>query len=293
MNERNFLDYYFLSVYSKLEADALLFNRKLPHAGLVGSENENALAELLRTFLPSRYGIETSGIIIDKEGKESKQCDIIVYDAWSFPSYLRKVFPVELVYGVIEVKTNLTSGEAKNALDNLESLAQLDFRPLLTPYWINRAKSGGIQAKPPFGVVFAFRSEPKAFETFSGWFPLSSVFRGTILRKEGEDLKYPEIRTLTVCALDKGLIMMESSNQYVQRWVSIADEDAIDRSFWVTVDSDKVPVDPAKVLFTFLEKIWQLLSQHKIHPGFDIRSYLSSAMDSFIDKGSIEDFPKE
>jgi hypothetical protein len=47
-SERNFLDHYFASVYNKLEADALLFNRQLPHAGLMGAENENALAEVLR-----------------------------------------------------------------------------------------------------------------------------------------------------------------------------------------------------------------------------------------------------
>ena len=293
MSTRNFLDHYFLSVYSKLEADALLFNRRLPHAGLVGSENEKALTNLLRSFLPPRFGVENSGIIIDKAGRESKECDVIIYDAWNFPSYLRKVFPVELVYGVIEVKTKLTSSEAKNALDNLESLASLDFRPLLTPDWQNRPSSKSIQAQPPFEVVFAFRSEPKSFETFSGWFPLSSVFRGTPLHHPNTDLKYPEIRTLTVCALDKGLIMMESSNEFVQRWVSIADVDTGDRSFGVTVDNKEVFVDPAKALFTFLERLWRLLWQHRIHPGFDIRSYLSSAMDSFIDKGSVEDFPKE
>src|SRR5690349_3132054 len=101
----NFLDHYFGSVYNKLEADALLFNRRLPHAGLAGAENENALATLLRDFLPPRFGVEVSGIVIDRHGCESRQVDIIIYDAWTFPKYLRKVFPVELVHAVIEVKT--------------------------------------------------------------------------------------------------------------------------------------------------------------------------------------------
>jgi hypothetical protein len=120
MDERNFLDHYFLSVHTKLEADAVLFNRKLPHAALAGSENEIALSSLIRDFLPSRFGVETSGIVIDRFGNESRQCDIIVYDDYSFPTYFRKVFPVELVYGVIEVKTNLTTSEAVNALNNLK-----------------------------------------------------------------------------------------------------------------------------------------------------------------------------
>jgi len=290
--EDNFLDHYFLSIYNKLEADALLFNRKLPHAGLVGSENEKALAELLRLFLPPRFGVENSGIVIDRHGGESKQCDIIIFDNWNFPSYLKKVFPVELVYGVIEVKTNITAAEAKIAIDNLESVAQLDFHPLLTSYWTTRSKEEGIQAVPPFGMIFGYRSEAKAFETFSSWFPLSSVLRGRPLRQAGDDLKHPEIRNLTVSALDKGMIMMESSNHYVQRWVSVSHEDAIHRSFATSVRGKEVPIDPAKVLFTFLENVWQHLWEHKLHPGFDIRTYLSSAMDTFLDMGGIEAFPE-
>lgn len=47
--DRNFLDYYCASTYSKLEADALLFNRELPHSGLFGSENEDLRAMNLET----------------------------------------------------------------------------------------------------------------------------------------------------------------------------------------------------------------------------------------------------
>lgn len=290
--QRNFLDHYFLSIYNKLEADALLFNRKLPHAGLAGSENEKALAELLKLFLPPRFGVEHSGIVIDRHGGESRHCDIIIFDNWNFPSYLRKVFPVELVYGVIEVKTNITATEAKSAIDNLESIAQLDFRPRLTPYWTNRPHKEGIQAGPPFGVIFGYRSEAKAFETFSSWFPLSSVFRGRPLRQSGGDLKHPEVRTLNVCALDKGMIMMNSSDTYVQRWVSFSHKDALHRSFSATVQGRRVAIDPANVLFTFLETLWERLWQHKLHPGFDIRTYLSSAMGTFLDMGGQEEFPK-
>src|SRR5262249_30239365 len=127
----NFLDHYFGSVYNKLEADALLFNRRLPHAGMVGAENELALAELLRQFLPPRFGIEISGIVVDRFGAESRQVDIVIYDAVSYPRYLRKVFPVEVVHAVIEVKTSLTSTEAKACRENLESVYRLEHHPAL------------------------------------------------------------------------------------------------------------------------------------------------------------------
>jgi hypothetical protein len=85
-NDRNFLDHYFACIYNKLEADALLFNRKLPHSGLVGSENENAISAVLRDFLPIHFGVEVNGIVIDRLGKVSRQADIVIYDAHRQPS---------------------------------------------------------------------------------------------------------------------------------------------------------------------------------------------------------------
>src|SRR5437868_7392359 len=79
--DRNFLDHYFASVYNKLEADALLFNRRLPHAGLVGSENENAIADVITDFLPANFGVEVNAIVIDRFGRTSRQADIVIYDA--------------------------------------------------------------------------------------------------------------------------------------------------------------------------------------------------------------------
>jgi hypothetical protein len=170
--DRNFLDHYFGSVYNKLEADALLFNRKLPHAGLVGAENENALADLIRSFLPPRFGVEASGIVIDRHGGQSRQCDIIIYDAAAFPTYLRKVFPIEIVYAVIEVKTTLSAEEARGSRENLRSVGNLDFRPWLTNFWHSRSAKERLQAHPSHGFVFGFRSQVAAFETFANWFPL-------------------------------------------------------------------------------------------------------------------------
>jgi hypothetical protein len=290
MNERNFLDHYFLSVYNKLEADAVLFNRRLPHAGLAGSENELALSTLIRDFLPSRFGVETSGIVIDRFGNESRQCDIIIYDDWNFPTYFRKVFPVELVYGVIEVKTNLTSTEASNALENLKSLSALESQPLLTPYWQTRSAAEQIQSNPPFGMIFAYRSDAtKNFETFANWFPLKSVHDIYKPKSDGS----LQLCTLTIAALDQGIIKMESSNLYVERWVPIAAEDAITRSFVTGVRGAETQVDPVKVLLIFLETLWQRLWQHRLHPGFDIRTYMTEAMSTIIDMGGVSEPPSE
>jgi hypothetical protein len=136
---KQFLNRYFAAVYEKLHADALLYNDQIPHFGLKGALNELAIADVLREFLPRRFGIETNALVIDRHGAVSNECDIVIYDDERFPKYFRKVFPVELVYAVVEVKTTLTSQEADKAKAALRSVNDLDFRPGLTNYWQTRS----------------------------------------------------------------------------------------------------------------------------------------------------------
>jgi hypothetical protein len=273
----NFLDHYFLSVFRKLEADALLFNKKIPHAATSGAENESVIANILREFLPPRFGVEVGGLVIDRHGGVSKQSDIIIYDSQSYPKYFRKIFPVEVVLGIIEVKTAISKKGANDALSNLETLNSLDFRPALTPYWLNKTKNEQIHHSPPFCAIFSYTTNSKAFETFVRWFPWEFLNKGVNLKEKAP--KYPEVRTLTVCSLDQGLIEMASTNKYINRIAAISDKSAENRSFKKKINKKSVYIDPAKSLFLFLESMWTSISTHKIHPGFDIRSYLSESMD--------------
>lgn len=275
MSKADFLEQYFQTEYDIFNAKAKN-NRNLPHAGMVGSENELALSALLRDFLPPRFGIETGGIVIDKHGLESKQCDIVIYDSGKYPKYFRKVFPVEVVYSVIEVKTELSKTEATDALDNLKSVQMLDFRPALTPYWITKTREEGFRASPPFCMIFSYRSSAKQFETFAKWFPWSWLHEGIELHEFNG-----EIRGLNVVALDQGIIKMESSNGYVTRWAAVAEGDD-SRNFIKTIAKQETKIDPAKTLFIMLESLWQRLSHHHIHPGFDIRSYMNDSMGSVL-----------
>ncbi len=52
-------------------------------------------------------------------------------------------------------------------------------------------------------------------------------------------------------------------------------------------------VDPAQSLFLFLETLWQRLAFHKLHPGFDIRSYMSLPMNLVIEMGGTEAMPDD
>jgi hypothetical protein len=286
-SDRKFLNRYFRSVYNKLEADALLFNRHLPHEGLKGSENEQALADILRDFLPSRYGVEVNALVIDRDGAVSRQCDIVIYDDVRFPKYFRKVYPVETVYAVIEVKTELTKPQVKNACQNEAALRELKFQPLLSPSWQTRTKEEKISHAPPVHCIFGYRSSTKYFGTFLGW------FSNLPTQNEGnEDFPdYWSFNHFIACALDKGLIFCRGDSD-IQRWLTVADESNNERNFPANGDGHKLEVDPAKALLFFLETLWTMIENSPRHPGFDIRTYMDDVLGSFISftyEGKIND----
>ncbi|TLV00353.1 DUF6602 domain-containing protein [Dyadobacter luticola] len=79
-----------------------------------GAEFEIAICEILRSFLPQKYGI-CRGFVIDRDGKTAGD-DIIIFDQDRFPtirsiskgSYeLKEKIPIEAVYAYIEAKNTL------------------------------------------------------------------------------------------------------------------------------------------------------------------------------------------
>jgi hypothetical protein len=282
--DTNLLDAYFANIYLKLEADALLFNRKLPHSGLVGSENERALGTLLREFLPPRFGVEIGALIIDKHGKSSKQIDIVIYNAEQ-PRFFRKVFPIEIVYAAIEVKTSMGQTEAGRALENIRSINELDFRPALTNYWQTKTREEKIHHYPPACYVFAYRTDAASFETFARWFPWEALHTGIPLHDAAP--VHPEIRTIRIAALDQGSIEMESTNGYINRKVASSTENDVQRAFETKLGGVSVKVDPAKALFLFMTRLWFDLEYHPLHPGFDIRSYTSRVLGNVLSVPSV------
>mgnify|MGYP003603923426 CR=1 FL=1 len=236
---------------------------------------------MIRGFLPAKYGVEVNALVIDRFGKVSRQADIVIFDAEKQASFFRKVYSVEIVYAVIEVKTSMSSTEAKASLENLVSVSELEFRPALTPYWETLTREQEIHHHPPALYAFAYRTDCQTFETFARWIDWQYLHRGVKLLDKAP--KFPEIRVIRVCALDQGVVHMESSNGYVQRLVAVATDAGLTRAFKTIVQGQSVLVDPAKSLFMFLQRLWFDLQTHKLHPGFDIRSYMSTVLGTVIE----------
>ncbi len=115
-------------------------------------------------------------------------------------------FPVDIVYATIEIKTTLDSKEAKQAIDNVKSVRDLDFisQEFST---IESHRGGGTQhvlcrATPPIGVVFSYSSTPKSFKTFKQWF----------VPKNPDDKNiYPSL----IAHLDQGLLIYDKMTSYI------------------------------------------------------------------------------
>jgi hypothetical protein len=143
-----------------------------------GHVAENAVREFLETVLPNKYSIGVGEAIAPrmpehitqtqqkrKRKPQTQQKDVLIYDAhgaaifgWGGVS----LFPIESVYGVIEVKTSI-----KNVKGLLQAVKQaLEVNRLCTPK----------QGPKPFTAVFAFEATIKSETIFN-----------TLLRLEPQD----------------------------------------------------------------------------------------------------------
>jgi hypothetical protein len=106
----------------------------LTHAGEKGRALESATTQVLREILPLECGLSTGFVVANADAKLrlSPQLDIIVYDATRCGPLIRldscDVFPLEAVFGYIEVKARLRSSNnlAKPSRDSLEDCIRIN-----------------------------------------------------------------------------------------------------------------------------------------------------------------------
>lgn len=107
--------------------------------------------------LPKRFAIG-SGEIVIPERVTSSQEDVIIYDALaSIPLIFSdsvQVFPIESVYGVVEVKSTLSKVELLDSLKKIKSVKELAPNDIVQLH--HGAMSSGIRRPAPFGMVFAY-----------------------------------------------------------------------------------------------------------------------------------------
>jgi hypothetical protein len=129
------------------------------HAVSKGTIRENSLRSFLAEGrLPTKYGLGM-GEIVGRLRDTSRQCDLIVYDKLNGVSLLYddsvQVYPIDCVYGIIEVKSALSKPEFIDALNKIKA-----FKTMAPAGPVSQPLAGGwttLGPRPrPFGIVFAY-----------------------------------------------------------------------------------------------------------------------------------------
>lgn len=111
---------YMADVAKEMRAKSASIRRDFASHHLSAGENrEDLVSEFLREHLPRRFGI-SSGLVISHDGEFSKQADLLVVDEHNnsplHAGNRNKLWPVEAIYSLIEVKTTLGPTELADAI---------------------------------------------------------------------------------------------------------------------------------------------------------------------------------
>ncbi len=234
----DFFQTYYEGITKQIQAELDHMNNLITHMGEKGRANENIIRDFLINFLPKKYDIGT-GILIDRKGNPSKQCDIVIYDKEYHPDYFGQkstiLFPVDVVYAIIEVKTSLDQGEIKESIENIVSVKKLDIIPNAIP--ISGSHTQG--PKPPLGIIFAFDSKNIK--------RLSTIENNFKKHLDGMERKYqPDLGII----LRKGIIMYHEPAKSQLK---------LRRTY---VDGEQVIV--SHTLLNFLKRLYEKLKTKKI-----------------------------
>lgn len=96
----------------------------------IGLPRERQVRDFLRLLLPEKIGV-SKGYVINQAGNVSKECDIVFFNKETCPKFILdadqdlRLFPIEEIYGVAEVKSTLDPDELENALVKLDSVNEI------------------------------------------------------------------------------------------------------------------------------------------------------------------------
>ena len=148
---QDFLRRAFAGVHKLLALKLDHAAQTITHDGERGSVTESAWIEVLRSYLPNRYAVN-SGIVIDSEGHTSDQIDVVIYDLQYTPVLLtqepHRYIPAEAVYAVLEAKPDINKQRLEYAGEKAASVRALKRTSVPIPH------AGGVfPAKLLFPIV--------------------------------------------------------------------------------------------------------------------------------------------
>ena len=137
-------------------------NNDIKHVRDNGDLKEFDITNFLQSnnLLPKKYGVSGNKVrIASTSGHISQEMDVVFYDYFNNIELMNrkgqyKVFPVETVYGVMQVKSKLTKRELKKGLENIASYKRLKRKQIQCEIIMGKPKSDR-----GFGILFAYDSD--------------------------------------------------------------------------------------------------------------------------------------
>ncbi len=252
----------FKSISDRLLSDFKSITKSVKHSPSKGRVLENRIIEeYSKIYLPKRVGI-SNGEIVCVDGTVSSECDCVIFDATTCPFLVDKenfrVFPVESVLGVIEIKAKLGQRELSTSIENLAKIkgfpktAYLDYFPL--PITL-RLYDTEWDYFPTFGAIIAYDSKD-----------LGELARS--MNELSRD-KPPHQRVDLTCVLNRGCIVNRRSAD------GRIDVCPSERTEYQAVESE----NPLMLATIFLQETFQVAWTQP----FMLREYLEGSFGRFID----------
>lgn len=159
---------YYDALKRIFELESGVLTATLPHAGERGRNDEERFRSFLVKVLPRRFSIGTGFLVCSNpELPYSRQMETVIYDEIHNSPLHRElaafVFPIEMVYGTVEVKGLLKPGDLVPALQSIALIRRL----AKEKWYVVYGESAIGQEKPDQLVVYPVemmhRLAPRAF----------------------------------------------------------------------------------------------------------------------------------
>lgn len=122
---------YYETLQSIFNLQSRILTGVLPHYGERGRNDEERFRDFLTKVLPRKFSVGTGFIVCsDPSVQPSSQTDVVIYDEIHNSPLHRElsafVYPVEMVYGVVEVKGRLEKQDIKIILEDIQKLRTME-----------------------------------------------------------------------------------------------------------------------------------------------------------------------
>lgn len=122
------MEQYYRKIQDKVLVQRDIINSLIKDQRVIGDYYEAIIRDVIRENVAETFAVGR-GVILSKEGKTSRECDIIVYNAAEYGPLFKSgeivVISPEAVRCVVEVKGTLTDSHLSDAVKNLSAVNEL------------------------------------------------------------------------------------------------------------------------------------------------------------------------